>query len=124
MFQLFKRYIIFIIMRILYTSICILIVFEDIPNVLFRLKNLRPEGMVTYCSASQTSLLALSIFSFGKLSNFPIKVLNLNKCRVNLQCIKGIRRRIISKVHFGIIRIQWQRGAGPIDHFRTEARIF
>ena len=57
---------------------------SHIPNVLFRLKNLRPLGMVTYWSASQTSLLALSIFSFAELSKFPIKVLNLNKCMVNL----------------------------------------
>ena len=64
---------------------------SHIPNVLFRLKNLRPLGMVTYWSASQTSLLALSIFSFVKVSNSPIKVLNLNKCMVNLECIKGIR---------------------------------
>ena len=75
----------------------ILMAFEDIPypishipNVRFRLKKLRPLGMVTlliildYWSASQTSLLALSIFSFVKLSNSPIKVLNLNKCMVNL----------------------------------------
>ena len=26
----------------------------------------------------------------AKLSNFPIKVLNLNKCMANLKCIKGI----------------------------------